>query len=93
MLKYRMPDLSKLPDCCALSIMGKCNRLAVNNCEGEECRFKRTRKEDTDSLQYVYQRLSVLDIPMQVKIAKKYYGGSMPWKEVKSVKKIDSISV
>jgi hypothetical protein len=75
---YRMQDLSKFPDCCALSERGRCTRLTVYNCQGEQCRFKRTCKEDTESLQYAHNRLSTLDISVQLKIAKKYYGGTMP---------------
>jgi hypothetical protein len=45
------------------------------------CTFKRSREEDIDSLQYAYKLLSSLEMPMQKQIAKKYYGGSMPWNE------------
>lgn len=83
---YKLPDLSKFPDCCALTERGRCTRLELYICQGNECTFKRTSREDSDSLEHVYQRISSLDISMQMHIAKKYYGGTMPWKEVETVK-------
>lgn len=81
MSRYRLPDLNGFPDCSGLSERGKCNWLAISHCQGEECTFKRTCKEDFDSIQYVYRRLSNLSSSTQSYIAKKYYGGSMPWNE------------
>jgi hypothetical protein len=78
---YKLADLSRFPDCSGLSENGKCTRLAFYSCQGEVCTFKRSLEEDIDSLQYAYKLLSSLDIPMQEQIAKKYYGGSMPWNE------------
>lgn len=80
-------DLSRYPDCSALSERGRCNRLTLSICQGKKCNFRRTEKEDIDSFQYAYQRLLSLDISMQIQIAEKYYGGSMPWNEAKTVKK------
>ena len=77
----RLTNLSKFPDCSALSEMGKCTRLTVFNCQGEKCSFRQTSEEEYASIQYVYNRLSSLDSSIQGHIAKKYYGGSMPWKE------------
>jgi Tfp pilus assembly PilM family ATPase len=81
---YKLPDLSKFPDCCALTEKGRCTRLALYICQGNECTFKQTRKEGGDSLQHVYQRISSLDISKQMHIAQKYYGGTMPWKDVET---------
>jgi hypothetical protein len=81
MSRYRLPNLNKFPDCCALTLNGECTRLTVSNCQGEKCPFKRTRKEEFDSIQCTYQRLSCLDNLTQNHIAKKYYGGHMPWNE------------
>lgn len=79
MSRHRLLDLSKFPDCSGLSENGKCTRIMVSNCQGEKCSFKRTLKEDLDSIQWVNQRLSNLDSSTQKHIAEKYYGGSMPW--------------
>lgn len=70
---------ARVLDCSALSENRKCTWLTVYNCQGEECTFKRTCKEDFDSIQCAHQRLSSLNISKQSYIAKKYYGGSMPW--------------
>src|SRR5690242_9613500 len=78
---YRLPYFSKLPDCSALSETGKCTRLTVFKCRGEVCTFKRTHKEEFDSLRCAYQRLANLDSSIQSNIAKKYYDGYMPWNE------------
>lgn len=77
---YSLPDLSKFPDCSALSLRGTCTRLSLASCQGEGCTFKRSFKEDNDSLQLAYKRISSLDTSTQKQIAKKYYGGLMPWK-------------
>jgi hypothetical protein len=81
MSRYRISDLSMFPDCCALSEHGRCTRLNLYYCQGEGCTFKRTHSEDSNSLQYAHHRLLSLDFSLQMKIAKKYYGGSMPWNE------------
>lgn len=87
MHRYRIMDLSEFPDCCALSDNGSCKWLTLATCRGEECSIKRTKKEENDSLQHVYERLTALDISTQIEIAKKYYDGSMPWSDsVKNVK-------
>ena len=66
-------------DCSALSENRRCTWLTVYNCLGEECTFKRTLKESFDSIECAHQRLSSLNTSTQSHIAKKYYGGSMPW--------------
>lgn len=88
---YKQQDLSRFPDCSALSDDWKCTRLTVSNCQGQKCSFKRTSEEDLESIQRAYQRLSNLDSSTQSYIAKKYYGGSMPWKQKQHVyiEKID----
>lgn len=85
MPRNKMLDLGGLPDCIALSDYGRCNRLNVFYCQGDKCPFKRSQKEDIDSIKYSYQRLSTLDSLTQNYIAEKYFNGSMPWKEKKSV--------
>jgi hypothetical protein len=81
MSKNKVLDLSELPNCIALLKYGKCNRLNVFHCLGERCSFKRTFKEDVDSIKCAYQRLSRLDNITQGHIANKYFSGSMPWNE------------
>lgn len=88
MFKYVKIDLSKLPDCCALSLEGSCNWLELSVCRGEKCNIKRTAKEYNDSLNYVYQRLSILEKTIQIKIARKYYNDAMPWNMAKVDKNI-----
>jgi hypothetical protein len=83
-----LQDISRFPDCSALSLKGRCTRLSLPVCQGEGCTFKRNSKEDNNSLQHVYQRLSSLDLSVQIQIAKKYYGGLMPWSEAKTVRKL-----
>jgi hypothetical protein len=86
MSRYRLLDLSAFPDCNALSDNWKCTRLTVSKCQGQECSFKRTSKEDFESIQCAYRRLFSLDSSKQSHIAKKYYRGSMPWVEEESAK-------
>ncbi|EQB87231.1 hypothetical protein J2Z44_003525 [Clostridium punense] len=81
MSRYTMPDLSKFPNCCALSERGKCTRLKLFKCEGEQCPFRRSKKEDEDSLLKAYKRLLALDKSVQMYIAHKYYDSAMPWKD------------
>jgi len=78
---YKAPDLSKFPDCYGLSIMGKCSRLTLFYCQGKECAFKQSKEEYSVLKQSAQKRLASLSISKQIRIAKKYYGGSMPWKE------------
>lgn len=78
---HRLPSLDRFPDCSALSLKGGCTRLTLFVCQGKGCTFKRTIEEDINSLKYAHKCLAKLDISKQIEIAKKYYGGSMPWKE------------
>lgn len=76
----------RLPNCSALWKSRKCARLTVYYCQGEEYTFKQTCKEEIDLIQYAYNRLSSLDSSMQRYIAKKYYGGLMPWNKKQIVR-------
>lgn len=82
MASYSFPDLSEFPDCIALTERGKCTRLRVSDCVGHKCTFKCSREEDYDSKKYANQRLLSLDGSTQRRIARKYYGGSMPWRKI-----------
>lgn len=79
MPRNMLPDLSEFPDCSGLTDNGRCIRLNVVNCQGENCSFKRTKKEDINSIKRAYQLLSSLDRLEQIHIAKKYFNGYVPW--------------
>lgn len=82
----KVPNLSKFPDCSALSERGRCARLTLNYCQGKFCTFKQSSKEELDSIQSAYQRISSLDISIQTYISEKYYKGTMPWNEEQTPK-------
>jgi len=73
--------LLSFPDCIHLSEHGRCDILTVSSCRGETCSFLQSPlTAKTCSAQWK-QRLQLLDAKKQKKIAHKYYGGAMPWKE------------
>lgn len=79
MAKTFLPDLLNMPDCNSLSDSGKCKRLNVTMCYGENCPFKRSSEEEVDSKERSYRRILSLDRTKQLHIAKKYFSGKMPW--------------
>ena len=79
MAKTILPDLLGMPDCSSLSDNGKCTRLNVTKCRGENCPFKKSCEEENDSKERAYQRIMSLERSMQIHIAKKYFEGTMPW--------------
>ncbi|MDD4164104.1 MAG: hypothetical protein PHD46_05065 [Eubacteriales bacterium] len=74
-------NLLHLPDCLYLTERGKCEKLSIEDCQGEKCSFFQTPTENALQKQRWAEQLSSLDDCLQKKIAKKYYAGSMPWKE------------
>lgn len=60
----KIPVVSKFPDCSALFDKGRCRRLNLYYCQGEQCTFKQTSLEEVDSLKSAYERLASLDILM-----------------------------
>jgi len=86
MLKNIHQDIMIFPNCSALTTRGRCTRLTLSICQGEGCTFRRSCEEDINSLENAYKRLAALDLPLQLRIAKRYYGGQMPWSEAKNVK-------
>jgi hypothetical protein len=82
----KVPSLHDFMDCSALSEKGRCARLTLRICQGEGCNFRQSKEEDNESLKNAYKRLSSLSSSMQVYIAKRYYGGLMPWFEAKNIK-------
>lgn len=87
----RVPSAYDFLDCSALSERGRCARLTLYTCQGEGCTFRRNHEEDIESLKNAYKRLASLSSYMQIYIAKKYYGGAMPWNEVKNIKTYKAI--
>ena len=72
--------LLALPDCVFLQENGRCSRLNREACAGEDCSFLTTH-ERSDQGRYKWaSRLSALSEARQSEIAKKYYGGTKPWK-------------
>jgi len=74
-------NVLELPSCVSLSEYGRCGRLNILNCVGASCHFKQTNQDEKSSEDHCRQKLLSLSKPEQLRIAKKYYGGSMPWKE------------
>jgi hypothetical protein len=62
---------------------GKCGRLDVPECLGKACPFVRIAGDGAQDEEGWHRRLKSLDETKQAAIAKKYYGGSMPWNEEK----------
>lgn len=73
-------DLLDLPDCSSLTEKGGCSLLNINHCTGQGCRFIHTTEDEKRAVTHWRNRLLALSNDEQTKIAKKYYGGSMPWK-------------
>ena len=71
----------ELPNCVSLSEYGRCGRLNILKCLGRNCPFKRNSQEEKDSQERWHQQLLSLSKSTQLETAKKYYGGSMPWKD------------
>ena len=77
-------EFCALPDCSYLSMKGKCGRLDVPECLGKACPFVRIAGDGAQDEERWRRRLKSLDETKQAAIAKKYYGGSMPWNEEKA---------
>ena len=72
--------LLKLPDCVFLQENGRCSRLNRNFCTGEGCSFLTSQLKSNEVKSKWATRLSTLSEQQQNRIAKKYYGGTKPWK-------------
>lgn len=70
-----------LPDCSALNEKGGCTLLNIKRCKGYSCRFVHSTEDEKRAALSWSRRLSSLSTEEQQKISKKYYNGSMPWKE------------
>lgn len=74
-------EFCNLPNCVFLSNRGVCSKLNITKCIGENCSFMKTGSDLKQSNEQCKKRLLSLDEEKQYAIAKKYYGGNMPWKE------------
>lgn len=79
--RFSHTNLLELPNCAGLSDTGKCFWLNIASCQGNECPFKKTREDQSNSIHQVKNRLSELEEFEQEKIAKKYYGGNRSWEK------------
>lgn len=73
--------LLSLPDCIFLQENGKCSRLSLDFCTGNTCSFLTSHNKSDEGKSKWAQRLSALSEKQQSDIAKKYYGGTKPWKD------------
>lgn len=74
-------NMLALPDCSALNEKGGCSMLNIKRCKGHSCRFAHSTEDEKRAVISWRRRLSALSPEEQQKISKKYYNGSMPWKE------------
>ena len=86
MPKNTLQAIKTFPNCSALTTRGRCNRLTLSICQGEGCTFRSSCKEDINSLEYAYKRLRALELSLQIHIAKRYYGGEIPWSVAKNIR-------
>jgi hypothetical protein len=57
-----------------------CRALSIKDCIGKQCPFYRSPESIEKSREQWKMRLLSLPDERQSEIAKKYYGGNMPWK-------------
>jgi len=77
---HNSATLLTLPDCIFLQENGRCSRLDRDFCAGEECSFLTSHLQSDEGKSKWATRLSALSEQQQNEIAKKYYGGTKPWK-------------
>jgi hypothetical protein len=75
--KYAKMKLLEYPNCSGLTESGKCRWLTCGDCRGPDCSYLKISPED--ALRKTFLRLASLDEETQVRISRKYYGGSRPW--------------
>ncbi len=73
---------SLLPECRSRNENGGCELLNVTVCKGSSCSFAGSGEDEEAALIRWRNRLVSLSDAEQTKISKKYYGGSMPWKNL-----------
>ena len=74
-------EFCALPDCVYLSGQGICRNLNVKTCVGEGCAFQTNSGHLQKSNEKWKNRLLALNEEKQAAIARKYYGGNMPWRD------------
>lgn len=67
-------------ECIWLAEGSICELMKSCRCRGAECSFRRTAAQDRKATAAWQSRISSLSDEQQRRIAKKYYGGNMPWK-------------
>ncbi|MCD7731432.1 MAG: hypothetical protein LUI05_08060 [Oscillospiraceae bacterium] len=68
-------------ECNSLNANGGCSLLGLEKCKGTSCRYIYSSEEEKNESVKWRKRLSSLSPDEQRRISKKYYGGSMPWRE------------
>lgn len=60
-----------------------CELMKSCRCHSQDCTFRQTKHQSEQSADAWRVRLKSLPEDQQLFIAKKYYGGNMPWKSIK----------
>ncbi len=68
-------------DCAYCGDESTCRVLTGAVCKMQRCSFYKSAAEIDAQNKAWRQKLSALESDVQQKIAKKYYGGALPWKE------------
>lgn len=66
---------------CFARVGNKCAVLRVGKAHCEGCRFRKSVYQAALDLERAFERIAAKPAAQQNAIAKKYYGGKMPWKE------------
>ena len=70
--------------CFAEVIAGKCAVLTCKKCQGhEKCTIFKTEEQAKIDHKKAFERIASMPLERQEYIAGVYYGGKMPWHEVK----------
>ncbi|WP_295217098.1 hypothetical protein [Ruminococcus sp.] len=67
-------------ECIWLAEGSVCELMKSCRCHGTSCSFRRTSAQDRRAAAAWQSRMASLPEEQQRRIAKKYYGGNMPWK-------------
>lgn len=60
-----------------------CELMKSCRCHSKNCSFRQTQTQSEQSLSAWRIRMKSLPEEQQLLIARKYYGGNMPWKSIK----------
>ncbi len=78
-MAHTTPELETI-ECIWLLEDSVCELMKSCRCRGERCTFRRTAAQSHEANAAWKARMLSLSEEQQLKIAKKYYGGNMPWK-------------